>query len=85
MNNPKAAFNSKFVTDNGGIRSVFTTWPNLPNLFPAYTLSYSAATGKPIESGKKKLFVLLVLLLLLITSLAASLVLAFLWFNAIQS
>ena len=85
MNNPKAPFNSKFVTDNGGIRSVFTTWPNLPNLFPAYTLSYSAATGKPMESGKKKLFVLLVLLLLLITSLAASLVLAFLWFNAIQS
>lgn len=85
MNNPKAAFNSKFVTDHGGFRSVFATWPNLPNLFPAYTISYSAATGKPIESGKKKLVILLVLLLLLITSLAASLVLAYLWFNAIQS
>lgn len=83
--NPKAAFNSKFVTENGGFRSVFATWPNLPNLFPAYTISYSAATGKPIGNGKKKLFVLLVLLLLLISSLAASLVLAFLWFNAIQS
>lgn len=83
--NPKAAFNSKFVTENGGFRSMLATWPNLPNLFPAYTISYSAATGKPIENGKKKLFVLLVLLLLLITSLAASLVLAFLWFNAIQS
>lgn len=84
MNNQKSAFvssPSKYMSDNG-FRSVFTTWPNL---FPAYTISYSAATGKPIENGKKKLFVLLVLLLLLITSLAASLILAFLWFNAIQT
>jgi len=84
-NNQKLSFptsNNKYMNDSGGFRSVFTTWPSL---FPAYTISYSAATGKPIENGKKKLFVLLVLLLLLITSLAASLVLAFLWFNAIQS